>query len=244
MAERRPRTRARARARHRRAVLDRLRQRRSLDLLRARPGGGLRARHDAGRLPDRRADLRCHRGDLRRGHHDVPGGRRLVVASPAAPSTSSGPSSPPGARCSTTSSRSRSRRSSCRTTWASSGSRCGESPGDIIGGIVVVVAARRRVNIVGVKESAGSTSSSRVADFATQVAARGASAWSWCSTPDTLVDNIHFGTAPTCERLPDRDPGRRWSPTPGIETISNMAEEARDYGKTIPRGDRAAWWSR
>ena len=25
----------------------------------------------------------------------------------------------------------------------------------------------------------------------------------------------------------------------GIETISNMAEEARDCGKTIPRGDRA-----
>ena len=24
----------------------------------------------------------------------------------------------------------------------------------------------------------------------------------------------------------------------GIETISNMAEEARDYGQTIPRGDR------
>ena len=54
--------------------------------------------------------------------------------------------------------------------------------------------------------------------------------------PDLLVEQVDFGTTPTRRRLPDRDPGRRWSPTPGIETISNMAEEARDYGKTIPRG--------
>ena len=44
----------RARARDRRPVLDRLRERGLVDLLRARPGGRVRAGHDAGRLPDRR----------------------------------------------------------------------------------------------------------------------------------------------------------------------------------------------
>src|ERR1700693_6354359 len=45
------------RARYQRAVLDRLRERRVLDLLRARAGRVLRTRADAGRLPDHRRDL-------------------------------------------------------------------------------------------------------------------------------------------------------------------------------------------
>ena len=51
-----------------------VRQRRLVDLLRARRHGGDRARPDAARLRHLRADLRRHRGDLRRGHGALPGG--------------------------------------------------------------------------------------------------------------------------------------------------------------------------
>ena len=68
---------------HQRAVLDRLRQRRLLDLLRARAGRLLRARAHAGRLPDHGRDLLPDRRDLRRGDRDVPrGGRLLVLRAP------------------------------------------------------------------------------------------------------------------------------------------------------------------
>ena len=65
-------------ARRRRAVLGRVRERRVVDLLRPRRHRRVRARPDAGRVRDRRADLHVHRGDLRRGDRDVPGGGRLL----------------------------------------------------------------------------------------------------------------------------------------------------------------------
>ena len=115
--------------------------------------------------------------------------------SPAAPSTSSGPSSRRGARCSPTSSRSPSRRSSCRTTSGVFWEPLGESPADIFGGIVVVVVLAC-VNIVGVKESAGVNIGFAVADFLTQVGS-----WWWAVflvlDPDLLVNQIDFGTTPT-----------------------------------------------
>ena len=55
---------------------------------------------------------------LRRGDGDVPGGRRLVELRPPRVQRVLVASSPPGRRCSTTRSRSPSRRSSCRTTSA------------------------------------------------------------------------------------------------------------------------------
>ena len=69
---------ARARARRTRALRDRLRQRRLLDLLRARRHGRLRARPDAARLRHRRPDLRGTTADVRRGDGSLPGGRRVV----------------------------------------------------------------------------------------------------------------------------------------------------------------------
>ena len=65
-----------------RAVLGRLRQRRLLDLLRARGHRRLRAGADPGRLRDRRADLHVHRRLLHGGHRDVPGGGRLLELRP------------------------------------------------------------------------------------------------------------------------------------------------------------------
>ena len=91
------------------------------------------------------------------------------------------------------------------------------------------------LNIVGVKESAGAERLPRARRLRDAGRARDRRRWSSSSRRTRSSTTSTSGRARRCRRLPDRDPGRRWSPTPGIETISNMAEEARDYGKTIPR---------
>ena len=112
-------------------------------------------------------------------------------------------------------------------------SKLGESPGDIIGGIVVVVLLGT-LNIVGVKESAGVNIGFAVADFLTQVLLVIVGIV-LVFDPDLLVRQIDFGTVPTVGNFLIAIPVAMVAYT-GIETISNMAEEARDYGKTIPRG--------
>jgi APA family basic amino acid/polyamine antiporter len=54
-------------------------------------------------------------------------------------------------------------------------------------------------------------------------------------SPETLVNNVDFGTYPKVTDFLIAIPVGMVAYT-GIETISNMAEEARDYGRTIPRG--------
>ena len=51
--------------------------------------------------------------------------------------------------------------------------------------------------------------------------------------PELLVDQVDFGTTPTLGDFLIAIPVAMVAYT-GIETISNMAEEARDVGKTIP----------
>jgi basic amino acid/polyamine antiporter, APA family len=109
----------------------------------------------------------------------------------------------------------------------------GESPADIVGGIAVV-AILGTLNVVGVKESAGLNVFLAVTDFLTQVLLVVVGAVLVLS-PDTLVQNVDFGTAPTLSNFLIAIPVGMVAYT-GIETISNMAEEARDYGTTIPRG--------
>ncbi len=109
----------------------------------------------------------------------------------------------------------------------------GESPADIVGGIVVV-AILATVNVVGVKESTGLNVFLAIADFMTQVALVIIGIVLVLS-PETLVDNVDFGTYPTVTDFLIAIPVGMVAYT-GIETISNMAEEARDYAKTIPRG--------
>jgi APA family basic amino acid/polyamine antiporter len=53
-------------------------------------------------------------------------------------------------------------------------------------------------------------------------------------SPDTLVRNVDLWTSPTLSDFLIAIPVGMVAYT-GIETISNMAEEARDYGNTIPR---------
>jgi APA family basic amino acid/polyamine antiporter len=109
----------------------------------------------------------------------------------------------------------------------------GESPTDIIAGIVVV-AVLGTVNIIGVKESAGVNIGFAVADFLTQVVLVIVGIV-LVFDPDLLIRQVDFGTTPTLGDFLIAIPVAMVAYT-GIETISNMAEEAKDYGKTIPRG--------
>jgi APA family basic amino acid/polyamine antiporter len=105
------------------------------------------------------------------------------------------------------------------------------SPGDIIFG-AVVIAVLAVVNVIGVKESAGVNILLAVIDFATQlllVVIGGILVFS----PETLVDNVHLGVAPTWKDFVLAIPIGMIAYT-GIETISNMAEEAKDERRTIP----------
>ena len=108
----------------------------------------------------------------------------------------------------------------------------GKSPADIVGGIVVV-SLLAIINVVGVKESAGLNVFLALADFVTQVLLVVVGIVLVLS-PETLVDNVDFGTSPTLSDFLIAIPVGMVAYT-GIETVSNMAEEARDYGTTIPR---------
>src|ERR671922_1657441 len=109
----------------------------------------------------------------------------------------------------------------------------GESPADIVGGIIVV-ALLGALNIVGVKESAGLNVFLALADFLTQLALV-VIGLVLVFSPETLVNNVDFGVSPKVTDFLIAIPVGMVAYT-GIETISNMAEEARDYGRTIPRG--------
>jgi APA family basic amino acid/polyamine antiporter len=105
-------------------------------------------------------------------------------------------------------------------------------PGDIIGGIVIV-AILAAVNVVGVKEAAGLNIFLAVTDFITQVLLVIIGCVLVLS-PHTLVHNVDFGRYPTVSNFLIAIPIGMVAYT-GIETVSNLAEEARDFGKTIPR---------
>jgi basic amino acid/polyamine antiporter, APA family len=105
------------------------------------------------------------------------------------------------------------------------------SPGDTFFGIGVVVVLSL-VNVVGVKESAGVNILLAVVDFLTQLLLV-LVGLILVFSPQTLVDNVHLGVAPTWKDFFLAIPVGMIAYT-GIETISNMAEEAKDETKTIP----------
>ncbi len=104
-------------------------------------------------------------------------------------------------------------------------------PGDIVFGIGVVVLLSV-VNVRGVKESAGVNVLLAVVDFATQLLLVLVGAILVLS-PSVLIDNVDLGVAPTWKDFLVAIPVGMIAYT-GIETISNMAEEAKDETKTIP----------
>jgi basic amino acid/polyamine antiporter, APA family len=105
------------------------------------------------------------------------------------------------------------------------------SPGDIFFG-VGVIALLGAINIVGIKESAGVNIALAVTDFLTQLLLVIAGVVLVFS-PQTLIDNIHLGMAPTWTDFLVAIPIGMIAYT-GIETISNMAEEAREERRTVP----------
>jgi len=105
------------------------------------------------------------------------------------------------------------------------------SPGDIVVGAVVIVVLAA-INVRGVKESTTLNVLLAVTDFLTQVLLVLIGAVLVLS-PTTLVDNVDLGVAPSWRDFILAIPIGMLAYT-GIETISNLAEEARDETKTIP----------
>jgi APA family basic amino acid/polyamine antiporter len=108
----------------------------------------------------------------------------------------------------------------------------GNSPGDVVGGAVLIVALAL-INIRGTEESARLNLVLAIADLATQVVLVGIGLVLVFS-PQVLVDNVHLGVAPTWSDFALGIAVGMIAYT-GIETISNMAEEAKDAATTIPR---------
>src|SRR5207248_1803329 len=106
------------------------------------------------------------------------------------------------------------------------------TPWDIIGGIVVIVVLVS-LNIVGVQEAASLNIFLAVVDFATQLLLV-LLGFALIFSPHTLHANIHLGVAPTWSKFALAIPIAMIAYT-GIETVSNLAEEARDPRRAIPR---------
>ena len=106
------------------------------------------------------------------------------------------------------------------------------NPWDIVVGAIVIVVLVT-LNIVGVQEAAKLSISLAVIDFATQLLLVGVG-FALVFSPETLVDNVHWGVAPTWTNLAIAIPVAMLAYT-GVETVSNLAEEARDPVRTVPR---------
>jgi APA family basic amino acid/polyamine antiporter len=107
------------------------------------------------------------------------------------------------------------------------------SPADIIAG-AVIIAILMLINVFGAKESAGLNIGLAVVDFLTQVLLVVIGAVLVLGAdPGQLAENVVWGVAPTWKDFILAIPIGMIAYT-GIETISNMAEEARDEVKTIP----------
>ena len=105
------------------------------------------------------------------------------------------------------------------------------SPGDVIF-TCITIAILGAINIVGVKESTGVNVLLALVDFLTQVLLVGLGFF-LVFNPEILIDNIHLGVAPTWTNFAIAIPIGMLAYT-GIETVSNMSEEAKDEATTIP----------
>jgi APA family basic amino acid/polyamine antiporter len=108
----------------------------------------------------------------------------------------------------------------------------GHSPGDVIGGIAVI-ALLAVVNIRGLGESANLNIALAVLDLCTQIALVVLGSL-LVLHPSTLIGQIHLGVAPSYSQLIFAVSISMLAYT-GIETVSNMAEEARDPGEQVPK---------
>jgi basic amino acid/polyamine antiporter, APA family len=110
-----------------------------------------------------------------------------------------------------------------------------ENPWDVIGG-AVVIAVLVGLNIVGLREAASLNVLLAVVDFATQLLLV-LLGFVLILSPETLVDNVDLGVAPTWSQFLLAIPVGMIAYT-GLETISNLAEETRDPPRDVPRAYR------
>jgi APA family basic amino acid/polyamine antiporter len=107
-----------------------------------------------------------------------------------------------------------------------------ENPWDIIAGAVVIVVLVA-LNIVGIRESARINILLAAVDFATQLLLV-LLGFVLVFSPSVLTNNVHWGVAPTWHDFFIAIPVGMIAYT-GIETVSNLAEEARDPVRNVPR---------
>jgi APA family basic amino acid/polyamine antiporter len=105
------------------------------------------------------------------------------------------------------------------------------NPWDIVGGAIVIVVLVA-LNVVGVQEAAKLSIALAVLDFATQLLLV-VIGFALVFSPETLVENVEWGVAPTWASLAISIPVAMLAYT-GVETVSNLAEEARDPVRTVP----------
>ena len=105
------------------------------------------------------------------------------------------------------------------------------NPWDIVGGAIVIVVLVA-LNVVGVSEAAKLSVTLAVIDLGTQVLLVIVGI-ALVFSPETLVDNVHWGVAPTWSNLALAVPVAMLAYT-GVETVSNLAEEVRDPMRSVP----------
>jgi APA family basic amino acid/polyamine antiporter len=108
----------------------------------------------------------------------------------------------------------------------------GHGPWDVVGG-ATVVAILALLNIRGLGESTKVNIFLAITDLLTQIALVVLGALVILN-PHLLVAQVHLGTAPTYSQLIFALSISMLAYT-GIETVSNMAEEAKDPGEQVPR---------
>src|SRR5947209_6295303 len=106
------------------------------------------------------------------------------------------------------------------------------NPGDIIGG-AITVAVLAALNIRGLKESAKLNIFLAITDLITQVLLIVLGAV-LVFDPSLLISQVHLGSAPTFKELIFALSISMVAYT-GIETVSNMSEEARDPNRAVPK---------
>jgi APA family basic amino acid/polyamine antiporter len=109
----------------------------------------------------------------------------------------------------------------------------GHGPGDVIGGIALI-ALLAALNVKGTQESSRLNLVLAIGDLATQVVLVVIGV-ALVLNPEILIDNVELGVAPTWGNFALGIAVGMIAYT-GIETISNMAEEARDASRTVTRG--------
>jgi APA family basic amino acid/polyamine antiporter len=105
------------------------------------------------------------------------------------------------------------------------------NPWDVVGGAIVIVVLVA-LNVVGVSEAAKLSVTLAVIDLGTQVLLV-LLGFALVFSPEVLVDNIHWGVAPTWSNLALAVPVAMLAYT-GVETVSNLAEEVRDPVRSVP----------